>query len=161
MFNALTSGRRALSHLFAFDLQSFLPPWAPKKAASSRSDVMINAALAAALAAWAIIHPLPGLQPMYVAVTAFFFRVNAKMVSLFPSPSEREAKNAHEQKRMARTMGLTLGATAAGIFLAVALPSAAVQALGLPLPGWVFLRQDMLVNCASAAVLFVITSFYR
>lgn len=128
---------------------------------SPKPDILVNAALAAAMAAWALLHPLPGLQPMYVAVTLFFFRVNAKMVALFPSPSEREAKTAHEGKRMLRTIGLTLGACAAGIAAAVAVPSAFVQLLGIPLPGWIFIRQDALVNVATALALFLISSFTR
>ena len=145
----------------ALRLQSLLPAWAPKKAVSPKPDILVNAALAAAMAAWALLHPLPGLQPMYVAVTLFFFRVNAKMVALFPSPSEREAKTAHEGKRMLRTIGLTLGACAAGIAAAVAVPSAFVQLLGIPLPGWIFIRQDALVNVATALALFLISSFTR
>ena len=145
----------------ALRLQSLLPAWAPKKAVSPKPDILVNAALAAAMAAWALLHPLPGLQPMYVAVTLFFFRVNAKMVALFPSPSEREAKTAHEGKRMLRTIGLPLGACAAGIAAAVAVPSAFVQLLGIPLPGWIFIRQDALVNVATALALFLISSFTR
>ena len=71
----------ALTHDFAYFPwmpQSFLPSWAPKKAVWSRNNIALNAALSAALLAWAIMHPSPGLQPMYVAGAAFFFRVNAK-----------------------------------------------------------------------------------
>ena len=110
------------------------------------------------------------------------------MVELFPSPSG-EAKAAHEQQRMLRTIGLTLGATAAGIAAAVMVPDLVVRMTGIPLPGWMFIRQvrawpsggksvlcrrassrltpqpthaqDVLVNCGTVIALFLISSFYR
>ena len=65
---------------------------------------------------------------------------HTQMVELFPSPSG-EAKAAHEQQRMLRTIGLTLGATAAGIAAAVMVPDLVVRLTGIPLPGWMFIRQ--------------------
>ena len=83
------------------------------------------------------------------------------MLALFPSPTEREAKVKHEAARMLRTIGLVLGALSAAIFLVVGLPTLAGGTLSLPLPAWLFIRQEMLVNVSTILSLFVITSFFR
>jgi len=38
----------------------------------------MNAVLALACLSWSLMHPSPGLQPMTVAMTLFFFRMNSK-----------------------------------------------------------------------------------
>ena len=140
--------------------QDYLP-WRPRKAVSSRNDVLLNVAIFALLASWGVLSPSPGVQPMTLGMVAFFFRVNAKMVALFPSPADRDAAKAHEVKRMARTIGLVLGAIAAGIVAVVALPMVVSSTLALPLPAWVLTRQEALVNVATCAAMAIIASFYR
>jgi len=83
------------------------------------------------------------------------------MLALFPSPAEREAKVKHEAARMLRTIGLVLGTLSAAIFIVVGLPTLAGSTLSLPLPAWLFIRQEMLVNVSTILSLFVITSFFR
>ena len=98
---------------------------------------------------------------MTAALVAGFFCVNNKLVILQPSPAESDAKVVHERKRMARTIGLTLGSIALGIVLAVALPSVASDILRLPLPAWLFIRQEAVINVATTVCLFCVASFYR
>ena len=141
-------------------MQDYLP-WRPRKAVRPRKDLLINAALFALLAAWGVLSPSPGLQPMTMGLVAFFFRQNAKMVELFPSPADRDAAKTHEVKRMLRTIGLVLGAIAAGILLVVAAPVTISGVTGLPMPAWVLLRQEALVNVATCAMMALIASFYR
>ncbi len=64
--------------------QSLLPAWAPKRADAGKKDVAINAALAAVLLSYSLLHPSPGLQPMTAGMVAFFFRVNSKARVLWP-----------------------------------------------------------------------------
>ena len=128
---------------------------------SSRKDVLINLALFCLFAAWGVLSPSPGVQPMTLGMVTFFFRVNAKMVELFPSPPDRDAAKTHEVKRMGRTIGLVLGAIAAGIIAVVAAPLLLSSALALPLPAWVLVRQEALVNVATCAMMAIIASYYR
>ncbi len=136
-------------------------PWRPRKAVSGRKDVLINLALFLLFAAWGVLSPSPGLQPMTMGLVAFFFRQNAKMVELFPSPPDRDAAKTHEVKRMMRTIGLVLGAITAGILAVVAAPLVISSTFGLPLPAWVLLRQEALVNVATCGAMAVIASYYR
>ena len=127
----------------------------------SRRDALINAAFFALLAAWGVLSPSPGLQPMTMGLVIFFFRVNAKMVELFPSPADRDAAKTHEAKRMGRTIGLVLGAISAGILAVVAAPLAIATVAQLPLPAWVLLRQEALVNVATCFAMAIIATYYR
>lgn len=126
-----------------------------------KKELGINAALALALCAWSVLHPSPGLQPMTVAMVVFFFRVNAKLVALLPSPEDRDAKVQHEAKRMMRTIGLVLGALSAGILLSVGLPTLVASIGNLALPGWLFTRQELLVNLSTVLGMALIASYYR
>ncbi len=136
-------------------------PWRPRKAVSPKKDQLINLALFCLLAAWGVLSPSPGVQPMTLGMVAFFFRVNAKMLLLFPSPPDRDAAKMHEAKRMMRTIGLVLGSIAAGICAVVAAPMIVSSVFALPLPAWVLVRQEALVNVATCAVMAVVASFYR
>ena len=136
-------------------------PWRPRKAVSSKRDVLINAALFGLLAAWGVLSPSPGVQPMTVGLVAFFFRQNAKMVDLFPSPPDRDAAKAHEVKRMLRTIGLVLGAISVGICAVVAAPTLVCSLGRLPMPAWVLLRQEALVNVATCFAMAVTASYFR
>jgi hypothetical protein len=40
-------------------------------------------------------------------------------------------------------------------------PALAGSSLALPLPAWLFTRQEVLVNCATVLAMFIITSFFR
>ena len=124
-------------------------------------DALINAALLCVLASWSVLAPMPGLQPMTMGLVAFFFRQNAKMVDLFPSPPDREAAKMHEVKRMGRTIGLVLGSIALGIVLVVAAPISLSRAFALPIPLWVLTRQEALVNVATCVCMAVTATYFR
>ena len=124
-------------------------------------DLLINVALFCVLAAWSVLAPMPGLQPMTMGLVAFFFRQNAKMVALFPSPPDREAAKMHEVRRMGRTIGLVLGSIALGIVLVVAAPVTVSRTFALPLPLWVLTRQEALVNVATCFCMFVTATYFR
>lgn len=124
-------------------------------------DALINAALLCVLASWSVLAPMPGLQPMTMGLVAFFFRQNAKMVDLFPSPPDREAAKMHEVKRMGRTIGLVLGSIALGIMLVVAAPISLSRAFALPIPLWVLTRQEALVNVATCVCMAVTATYFR
>jgi len=124
-------------------------------------DALINAALLCVLASWSVLAPMPGLQPMTMGLVAFFFRQNAKMVDLFPSPPDREAAKMHEVKRMGRTIGLVLGSIALGIVLVVAAPISLSRVFALPIPLWVLTRQEALVNVATCVCMAVTATYFR
>ena len=124
-------------------------------------DALINVAIFCVLAAWSFLAPMPGLQPMTMGLVAFFFRQNAKMVALFPSPPDREAAKAHEVKRMGRTIGLVLGSIAVGIVLVTAVPTSVSRALALPMPLWVLTRQEALVNIATCFCMLITATYFR
>lgn len=124
-------------------------------------ELLINVALLCVLASWSVLAPMPGLQPMTMGLVAFFFRQNAKMVDLFPSPPDREAAKMHEVKRMGRTIGLVLGSIAVGIICAVALPVFVSRTFALPMPLWVLTRQEALVNVATCLCMFITATYLR
>ena len=136
-------------------------PWRPRKAGVKQQDALINVAIFCVLAAWSVLAPMPGLQPMTMGLVAFFFRQNAKMVALFPSPPDREAAKTHEVKRMGRTIGLVLGSIALGIVLVVAAPLSLSRTFALPIPLWVLTRQEALVNVSTCLCMFITATYLR
>lgn len=83
---SVRSGGRAATALTRRP-QALLPAWAPKRAALEGKELGMNAVLALACLSWSLMHPSPGLQPMTVAMTLFFFRMNSKARAVEGGPS--------------------------------------------------------------------------
>jgi hypothetical protein len=155
------TGGFAINKELAFADSKDYVPWRPRVAKVGTRDALINLALFCLFAAWGVLSPSPGMQPMTIGMVAFFFRVNAKMCELFPSPPDRDAAKVFEAKRMLRTIGLVLGSIAAGICAVVAAPALVSSAFALPMPVWVLLRQEALVNVATCAAMAYTATYFR
>ena len=155
------AGGVAMSRETAFADRQAAIPWRPRVALVAPREVALNVALGCALGAWSLLHPSPGLQPMTLGLVAFFFRQNAKMVALFPSPGDKEKAKIADAKRMGRTIGLVLGSIAAAILVVTALPQTVASTLGVPLPAWLFIRQEALVNLAACSAMAVTATAFR
>lgn len=155
------AGGVAMSKETAFADRQLAIPWRPRVALVTPRGMALNLALGCALGSWSLLHPSPGLQPMTVGLVLFFFRQNAKMVALFPSPGDKEKAKIADVKRMGRTIGLVLGSIAAAILLVTALPQVVASTLGVPLPAWLFIRQEALVNLAACTAMAVTATAFR
>ena len=138
-----------------------LIPWAPRRSDVPKKDVLINAAIATALLAWALLSPFPGFQPMTMGMLPFFFRIFAKLALLSPSPADKELARKTDFQRLLRAFGLVTCAVSLAVLVTQAIPLGCAQFFSLPVPLWFLTKRELLVNVSSAISLFIIASYYR
>lgn len=68
-------GVSAAVRLGDVDPLAWLPAWRPRVCVSGRPEVLVNLAVAAALVAYTLTQPLPGVLPLTAALVIYFFRV--------------------------------------------------------------------------------------
>ncbi|KAK3263431.1 hypothetical protein CYMTET_27759 [Cymbomonas tetramitiformis] len=138
-------------------------PWRPKKSISEKRDIGINGIVLSVLLAWALLSPVPGVQPMTFGSLAFFFRLFQKLHKLNPSPANREdpQKKKQDNAKFGRAVCLTMGALFAAVILVVWIPITVAEVFKLKIPGILLTAQSTFVNVSTLFSMFLMSSLFR
>ena len=140
--------------------------WLPRPCASPMKDVVVNFGLTMACAAVTLVTP-PQMRTLQVTIFAallMVFRFFVKLVDVDPGPNatlDPAGATKHNNMRFARSFGVVLGTFIVSLFCTFWLPQFIVEVLGLTVPAWMLLHQEVFVSAACGVVLAGLVSFYR
>lgn len=162
----LSGGRGAVSADVRFADRVVTAKWMPRACASPMKDVVVNFGLTMACAVVTLITP-PQMRTLQVTIFAallMVFRMFVKLVDVDPGPNatlDPAAAAKHNNMRFARSFGIVLGTFVVSLFCTFWLPQFIVEVLGLTVPAWMLLHQEVFVSVACGLVLAGLVSFYR
>ena len=140
--------------------------WMPRPCPSPMKDVAVNFGLTLGCAAVTLVTP-PAMRTLQVTIFAallMVFRFFVKLVDVDPGPNavlDPVAAQKHNNARFARSFGVVLGTFVVTLFCTFWLPQFFIEVLGLTVPAWVMLHQEVFVSTACGVVLGGLVSFYR
>ena len=124
----------------------------------------ITATVALTQVPFTLVTP-PNMRTLQVTIFAallMVFRFFVKLVDVDPGPNavlDPPAAQKHNNARFARSFGVVLGTFVATLFVTFWLPQFFIEVLGLTVPAWVMLHQEVFVSSACGFVLASLVSF--
>jgi hypothetical protein len=164
--SARLSGKGPADEKIRFADKVIRSKWAPRPCASPMKDIAVNYGLTMGCALVTLVTP-PSMRTLQVTIFAallMVFRFFVKLVDVDPGPNavlDPPAAQKHNNMRFARSFGVVLGAFVAALFATFWLPQFIVEVLGLTVPAWVLLHQEVFVSTACGLALATLVSFYR
>jgi hypothetical protein len=164
--SARLSGKGAVDTNVRFADKVIRSKWAPRPCPSPMKDVVVNYGLTMGCALVTLVTP-PNMRTLQVTIFAallMVFRFFVKLVDVDPGPNavlDPPAAQKHNNARFARSFGVVLGTFVATLFVTFWLPQFFIEVLGLTVPAWVMLHQEVFVSSACGFVLASLVSFYR
>lgn len=142
-------------------------PWGPRFSKSSTRDIQINMFISAAFTVWSFVQRNAEWKPLQFLAFIYFYRIFEKLKSVEPDVSpalnefgEDEGRALRMGKRLLRSIPLVFGCIAVSSLGFTGLLNL-IEFLGHYIPVFLYNNQELFVTTTSAALLFVMASYYR
>ncbi|KAL8159602.1 hypothetical protein V2J09_001139 [Rumex salicifolius] len=144
-----------------------LIPWGPRYCKSEIKDVQINLAISAVFTAWIFVIRSAEWLPLQFLSAVYVYRIFEKLKASEAPQSPTFTDEGEDESRLFR-MGKRLLRSASLVFGSLALSSVAftmllnvIEYTGNYIPQLLYNSQDLFVTAVSAAMLFLVASYYR